>query len=139
MLDVTSATVVADPAVVPDAALRGLAALGVRSWTRVSGTGRPGTALALARTWPIDQAADAWVAAAADAALPDAVAAAAAGRPILLAPAVVTPGLADWFTRWRPRTTWVLGGSAQIPTALLADLTAAATPTSPMTKKVETR
>jgi hypothetical protein len=67
------------------------------------------------------------------------VAAAAAGRPVLLAPAVVTSGLTDWFTRWRPRATWVLGGSAQIPTALLADLTAVATPTALTTKKVETR
>jgi putative cell wall-binding protein len=143
MLGVTSATVVADPAVVPDSALRGLKALGVRSWTRVIGSGRAGTALALARTWPADPPAapgDAWVAAATDAALPDAVAAAAAGRPVLLVPGVVTAGLTDWFTRRRPRATWVLGGSAQIPAALLADLTTLPTlPTLPTNQKVETR
>jgi hypothetical protein len=38
----------------------------------------------------------------------------------------VTRGIADWFTTRRPRSTWVLGGTAQVPTPLFASLTAVA-------------
>ncbi len=148
LLGVTTATVVAGPAAVPDRALRGLAALGVRSWTRVSGDGRAGTALALARTLPADPAAapgDAWVAAAGDGAVTDVVAASAAGRPVLLLPGVVTAGLAGWFAGRPAHATWVLGGAAQVPTPLFAALTTAtltlqAPPAAgTTTSKVETR
>ena len=90
----------------PDRARAGwpLSGAGAR-WTRVSGDGRAGTALALARTLPADPAAapgDAWVAAAGDGAVTDVVAASAAGRPVLLLPGVVTAGLAGWFAAGRP-------------------------------------
>ncbi len=153
MLDVTSATVVADPAVVPDAALRGLAALGVRHWTRVSGSGRAGNR---ARARPHLPRRPAGSRRETPGSPPQATSPCPTPSPprrpdgpVLLVPGVLTAGLADWFARWRPRATWVLGGSGHIPTALLADLTAAAPPTTPptspptanppLTTKVETR
>jgi hypothetical protein len=99
----------------------------VTSWTRVVGTGRAGVALALARTLPRDAAGaagSAWAGAPTDAGVPDVVAAGAAGRPVLLLPAVVTPGIADWFAARRPARTWVLGGTAQVSVPLFASLTA---------------
>jgi hypothetical protein len=45
---------------------------------------------------------------------------------VLLLPAVVTRGIGDWFTGRRPSSTWVLGGTAQVPTTLFAGLTAVA-------------
>jgi hypothetical protein len=126
-LRVTSATVVAGTGEFPDRAARGFAGLGVKSWTRVVGTGRAGVALALARTLPRDAAGAAgaaWVGAPTDAGVPDVVAAGAAGRPVLLLPAVVTPGIADWFAVRRPARTWVLGGTAQVSVPLFASLTA---------------
>ena len=65
----------------------------------------------------------AWAGAPTDAGIPDVVAAGAAGRPVLLLPAVVTRGIADWFTTRHPRSTWVLGGTAQINAPLFAALT----------------
>ncbi len=123
------ATVVASPADVSNRALRGLAGLGVRRWSRVLGTGRAGVALALARTLPPDPVGapgDAWAGTPTDAALPDVVAAGAAGRPVLLLPAVITSGIGAWFTAARPARTWVLGGTAQVPPVLFAGLTAVA-------------
>jgi hypothetical protein len=86
---------------------------------------------------PVAASAEAWVGTPADASVPDVVAASAAGRPVLLAPAVVTTGIAGWFTQRHPGRTWVLGGTAQAPTGLFAALTVAATP--PVPAKLETR
>ncbi|HVN12134.1 MAG TPA: peptidoglycan recognition protein [Kineosporiaceae bacterium] len=128
-LRIGRATVVASPADVGDRALRGLAGLGVRSWSRVVGTGRAGVALALARTLPPDgpgARGDAWAGTPAGAGLPDVVAAGAAGRPVLLLPAVVTSGIRAWFGVAHPARTWVLGGSSQVSPALFAALSAVA-------------
>jgi hypothetical protein len=128
-LGATSATVVEGTDVFSDRAARGLAAAGVKRWKRVVGTGRAGTALALARTLPTDPPATpaalrtTWVGVPTDAGVPDVVAAGASGRPVLLLPAVVTRGIAGWFTARRPAATWVLGGTAQIPGPLLSTLT----------------
>jgi hypothetical protein len=92
----------------------------------VVGTARAGVALALARSMPADAAGTAWAGVPTDAGIPDVVAAGAAGRPVLLLPAVVTRGIADWFTTRRPRSTWVLGGTPQVPAPLFASLTAVA-------------
>ncbi len=121
-LKLTSATVAGSTADVPDRALRALPGLGVRSWTRVVGTGRAGLAVALARTLPRDTG-DTWLGVPADAGVPDVAAAGAAGRPVLLVPGVVTPGLRTWFAERRPARTWVLGGTAQVPVPLFAALT----------------
>jgi hypothetical protein len=125
----TSATVVGGTDEFSDRAARGFTTLGVRTWTRVVGSGRAGVALVLARSLPADPAAapgSAWAGAPTDAGMPDVVAAGAAGRPVLLLPAVVTRGIADWFTVRRPGSTWVLGGTAQVPAPLFASLTAVA-------------
>jgi len=101
----------------------------VARWTRVIGTARAGVALALAGTVPADPAGargTAWAGAPTDAGIPDVVAAGAAGRPVLLLPAVVTRGIGDWFRARRPRNTWVLGGTSQVPAPLFAALTAVA-------------
>jgi putative cell wall-binding protein len=123
-LKITRAVVVADPTEVPAAALRTLARAGVRSWTRAVGTARAGTALVLARSLPGDPATggDAWAGTPADAGVTDVVAANAAGRPVLLLPAVVTSGIGAWFSTARPSPTWVLGGTAQVPTPLFTAL-----------------
>jgi hypothetical protein len=128
-LHVTTATVVGGTDEFSDRAARGFRTLGVTRWTRVVGTARAGVALALARTMPADPAGtagSAWAGAATDVAVPDIVAAGAAGRPVLLLPAVVTRGITDWFTTRRPTSTWVLGGTAQVPTPLFASLTVVA-------------
>ncbi len=126
-LRVTSATVVGGTDEFSDRAARGFTSLGVKHWTRVVGTGRAGVALALARTLPAaTAAAGAFAGVPTDAGVPDVVAAGAAGRPVLLLPAVVTPGIGSWFTTRRPRSTWVLGGTAQVPVPLFASLTAVA-------------
>ncbi|HYJ76530.1 MAG TPA: hypothetical protein VEV65_13070, partial [Kineosporiaceae bacterium] len=124
-LRITRAVVAARPADLPETALRTLPGAGVRSWTRAAGTGRAGTALVLAGTLPPDPPTargDAWAGIPGDAGVPDVVAASAAGRPVLLLPAVVTTGIAAWFTAARPARTWVLGGTAQVPTSLLTAL-----------------
>jgi putative cell wall-binding protein len=128
-LRITRAVVAAGAADVPATALRALAGAGVRSWTRAVGTGRAGTALVLARTLPPDPPAtpqavrgDAWAGTPADAGVTDVVAANAAGRPVLLLPAVVTIGIAAWFSAAKPGRTWVLGGTAQVPTTLFTAL-----------------
>jgi hypothetical protein len=126
----SSATVVAGTDEFSDRAARGFRVLGVRTWTRVVGVARAGVALALARSLPVDPAAaaddlrTAWAGAPTDAAIPDVVAAGAAGRPVLLLPGVVTRGIAGWFTTRRPASTWVLGGTGQVPAPLFATLTA---------------
>jgi hypothetical protein len=128
-LRVTSATVVAGTDEFSDRAARGFKTLGVANWTRVVGVARAGVALALARSLPLDAAGAAgssWAGVPTDAGIPDVVAAGAAGRPVLLLPAVVTRGIADWFTTRRPASTWVLGGTAQVPAPLFASLTAVA-------------
>jgi hypothetical protein len=128
-LKITRAVVVAGTADVPTASLRTLAGTGVRSWTRAFGNARAGTALVLARSLPPDPAtappaarSDAWAGTPADAGVTDVVAANAAGRPVLLLPAVVTSGIAAWFSTARPGRTWVLGGTAQVPTQLFTAL-----------------
>jgi hypothetical protein len=136
-LRITRAVVAAGPADVPTTALRTLAGAGVRSWTRAAGNGRAGTALVLARTLPTPPATaastatptatptargDAWAGTPADAGVSDVVAANAAGRPVLLLPAVVTAGIAAWFATTKPARTWVLGGTAQVPTPLFTAL-----------------
>jgi hypothetical protein len=128
-LGITSATVVGGPDEFSDRAARGFTTLHVSAWTRVIGTARAGVALALARTVPADPAGTpgtAWVGVPTDAGVPDVVAAGAAGRPVLLLPAVITRGIGDWLTARGPRSTWVLGGTAQVPAALFASLTALA-------------
>jgi hypothetical protein len=95
----------------------------------VAGIARAGVALALARSVPTGAAGTAgtaWAGVPTDAGIPDVVVAGAAGRPVLLLPAVVTRGIADWFTTRRPTSTWVLGGTAQVPAPLFAGLTAVA-------------
>jgi hypothetical protein len=124
-LKITRAVVAAGPADVPTTALRTLAGAGIRSWTRAAGTGRAGTALVLAGTLPPNTATargEAWAGTPADAGVTDVVAANAAGRPVLLLPAVVTSGIAAWFTAAKPARTWVLGGTAQVPTPLFTAL-----------------
>jgi hypothetical protein len=128
-LKITRAVVAAGSADVPTTALRTLAGAGVRSWTRAVGTGRAGTALVLARTLLPDAAStppsargDAWAGTPTDAGVTDVVAANAAGRPVLLLPAVVTSGIAAWLTSAKPAHTWVLGGTAQVPTPLFTAL-----------------
>jgi putative cell wall-binding protein len=126
-LGITSATVVGGTDEFSDRAARGFTTLHVATWTRVIGTARAGVALALARAMPADPAGApgaAWAGAPTDAGIPDVVAAGAAGRPVLLLPAVVTGGIGHWFTARRPRSTWVLGGTAQVPAPLFASLTA---------------
>jgi len=125
----TTATVVGGTDEFSDRAARGFTTLHVTSWTRVIGTARAGVALALAGTVPADPAGapgTAWAGAPTDAGIPDVVAAGAAGRPVLLLPAVITSGIGTWFTVRRPGTTWVLGGTAQVPVPLFASLTAVA-------------
>jgi hypothetical protein len=124
-LKITRAVVAAGPADVPTTALRTLAGAGIRSWTRAAGTGRAGTALVLAGTLSPNNATargDAWAGTPADAGVTDVVAANAAGRPVLLLPAVVTRGIAAWFTAAKPARTWVLGGTSQVPTPLFTAL-----------------
>ena len=85
----------------------------------------------LARLLPPDPSTapgDAWAGSPADAGVPDVVAANAAGRPVILLPAVVTAGISSWFGTAKPSRTWVLGGTAQVPTPLFGALTKAATP-----------
>jgi N-acetylmuramoyl-L-alanine amidase len=128
-MGITSATVVGGTDEFSDRAARGFTTLRVAKWTRVIGTGRAGVALALARTVPADPAGapgTAWAGAPTDAGIPDVVAAGAAGRPVLLLPAVITRGIGDWFTARHPRSTWVLGGTAQVSGPLFASLTAVA-------------
>ncbi len=125
----TSATVIGGTDVFSDRAARGFASLGVPRYTRVVADGRAGVALVLARSLPQHAAGapagarTAWAAAATDAAVPDVVAAGASGRPVLLLPAVVTPGIGGWFATRRPATTWVLGGTAAVPVPLFSSLT----------------
>ncbi len=124
-----SATVIGGTDVFSDRAARGFATLGVPRWTRVVAGGRAGLALTLARSLPPDAtgtpaaARTAWAAAATDAAVPDVAAAGASGRPVLLLPAVVSTGIESWFATRRPATTWVLGGTAQVPVPLFSTLT----------------
>jgi hypothetical protein len=123
----TSATVIGGTDEFSDRAARGFTTLHVANWTRVIGTARAGVALALARTLPPDPAGApgvAWAGAPTDAGIPDVAAAGAAGRPVLLLPGVITRGIGDWFTARRPESTWVLGGTAQVPAPLFASLTA---------------
>ena len=75
-----------------------------------------------AATAPPAASGDAWAGTPADAGVPDVVAANAAGRPVLLLPAVVTSRHRGWFTTARPARTWVLGGTAQVPTPLFTAL-----------------
>jgi hypothetical protein len=124
-LHVTSATVVAGTDAFPDGAARGFTTLGVKKWNRLVFVGRAGAALALARTLPTATAAGgAFAGVPTDAGVPDVVAAGAAGRPVLLLPPVVPRSIAGWFTTRRPRSTVVLGGTAQVPVPLFASLTA---------------
>jgi N-acetylmuramoyl-L-alanine amidase-like protein/putative cell wall binding repeat protein len=130
-LRITRAVVAASAVDVPSTSLRGLAAAGVRSWTRSVGTGRAGTALVLARLLPPDPPTapgEAWAGSPAGTGVPDVVAANAAGRPVILLPAVVTAGISAWFETAKPSRTWVLGGTAQVPTPLFGALTKVATP-----------
>jgi hypothetical protein len=123
-----SATVIGGTDEFSDRAARGFTTLGVPRWTRVVTSARAGLALALARSLPVDPAGTpaaartAWAGAGTDAGVPDVVAAGASGRPVLLLPAVVTPGVRSWFTTRRPATTWVLGGTRQVPVPLFSTL-----------------
>ena len=105
-LGVTSATVVGGTDEFSDRAARGFTTLDVAS---VDTGHRHGARRCRARARPhrarrpAGAPGTAWAGAPTDAGLPDVVAAGAAGRPVLLLPAVVTRGIGDWFRARRPR------------------------------------